>query len=112
MSDNKLIEGVWIVDKRYDLIWLRNDINKISQTLNYFNFETLLFQSFDSDQVKKIMEAINCEEKLLIDFDKSKVKKIELKNEPFINYMKNFMNANAAEMEISTIDTESKYYNF
>lgn len=110
--DVKLIEGIWIVDKHYDLIWLRNDEKKLSQTLNYFKFETILFQSFDGNQVKKIMEALNCEEKLLIDFDKSKVKKIELKNEPFVNHMKNFMNANAAEMEISTIDTESKYYNF
>lgn len=110
--NNKLIEGVWIVERKYDSIWLNNKKDKTSQTLKQSKFQTILFQSFDGEQIKKIMEAINCDEKLLIDFDNSKVKKIELKNEPFLNHMKNFMNATAAEMEISTIDTESKYYNF
>lgn len=111
MTD-KLIHGIWIAEKKYELIWLNDTKNKLSQTLNYFKFKTILLQDFDADQIKKIMEALDCSEKLLIDFDKGKVKKVELKNVPFIEYMKTFMNPTAAEANLNTVQEDSEFYNF
>lgn len=112
MNNIKVIDGIWIVEKKYDLIWLKDTKNNISQTLNYFKFQNILYQDFTEDQVKKIMESLNCEEKLLIDFSKEKVKKIELKDIPFTEHMKTFMNANAAEQNLSATEDSSEFYNF
>lgn len=116
-SDNKfkVIEGIYIVEKKFDLIWLKNKITESNQTLSYDNFRTLLLQSFTEDQIKKILESINSSEKLLIDFDKNKVKKVVLKDEPFVHTMKKYMNPTAAAEEYVVIEETTKqpeFYNF
>ena len=114
-SSFKVIEGVYIAEKKFDLIWLKNKITESNQTLGYDQFRTLLFQSFTEDQIKKILEAINSSEKLLIDFDKSKVKKVVLKDEPFLKTMNKYMNATAAEEQYTVIEEtirQQDFYNF
>ena len=70
---NKTLTGIHIVEKKYSLIWLRDNEKQLSQTMKYFDFVAILHQSFNEQQIKKILEALNCEERLLIDFDKEKV---------------------------------------
>jgi len=87
LVDSKIIHGVYIVEKKFGVMFLIDKINKLEQAVEYFKFEGTLFQSFDEDTIKKIMEALNCGEKLLIDFDKDVVKRIVKEDEPFIKSM-------------------------
>lgn len=87
---NRVITGIYLVEKKWDLIWLKNKIEDKEETLPYFKFQNFLYQSFDEDYIKKILEAINCEKKLLIDFDKSVVKIVVEKEQPFIKTMTPF----------------------
>ena len=80
MVDNKIIHGIYIVEKKFGVMFLIDKINKLEQAVEYFKFESTLFQSFDED-------TLNCGEKLLIDFDKDVVKRIVKEDEPFIKSM-------------------------
>lgn len=115
MLNNKPISGIYTVEKKTDLIWLRDKNQQIVQTFPYFTFKTLLLQCFTEDQIKILMEVLDCSDKLLIDFDKGKAKKIILKDEPFINHMKTFMNVNAVREEYENAfleETDTGYINF
>ena len=90
----KVLKGIYIVEKKWSLIWLNDKEKQTTQTLDYFNFKALLYQSFTEEQIKKILEELDCERKLLIDFDKEKVKIINQKEESFINQMTLYMNPN------------------
>ena len=90
----KVLKDIYIVEKKWSLIWLNDKEKQTIQTLDYFDFKALLYQSFTEEQIKKILEELDCEKKLLIDFNKEKVKIINQKEEPFINQMKLYMNPN------------------
>lgn len=115
MLNNKPLSGIYTVEKKLDLIWLRDKNQQIVQTFQYFTFKALLLQCFTEDQIKVLMEVLDCSDKLLIDFDKSKAKKIILKDEPFINHMKTFMNPNAVREEYEEAlfdEIDTRYVNF
>lgn len=94
---NKTLTGIYIVEKKWSLIWLKDNKKKISQTMKYFDFAAILHQSFNEEQIKKILEALNCENKLLIDFDKEKVKVVNKKEDNFFNEMNKYMNVKAVQ---------------
>ena len=110
MEKNKAITGIYTVEKKYELIWLTNKVTKSSETLPYFTFRNLLFQSFNEDTIKKILEAINCEEKLLIDFDKDRVKRIVVKDRPFIESMNKYFSVKAAQQWLEDLEDENSIY--
>ena len=93
----KTLTGIHVVEKKYSLIWLRDNDKQLSQTMKYFDFKAILHQSFDEQQIKKILEALNCEERLLIDFDKEKVKIISVKEENFSKEMNKYMTVKAVQ---------------
>lgn len=94
---DKTLNGIYVVEKKYSLIWLNNSEKKTTETMKYFDFAAILHQSFNEKQIKVILEALNCDEKLLIDFDKEKVKLINKKEDPFVKEMNNFMNIKAVQ---------------
>lgn len=94
---NKVLKGIHIVEKNYNLIWLKDNDKKISQTMKYFDFDLFLHQSFNETQIKKILEALNCGERLLIDFDKEKVKIITTKDDNFFKEMNKYMTGKAVQ---------------
>lgn len=96
-TENKIIEGIYLVENKFDKIWLENKNNQVKQAVDYDKFHVFLLQSFSIDAVNKITEAVMSEKKLIIDFDKGVVKLIEQKEEPFINFMKTYMNPQSAE---------------
>lgn len=108
---NKILKGIHIVEKKYDLIWLKDNDKKLSQTMKYFDFEIFLHQTFNEQQIKKILEALNCEERLLIDFDKAKVKIINLKEDKFFKEMNKYMNSKAVQNIISS-EQDFNWLNF
>jgi len=107
-NSNKIINGIFLVEKKWDLIWLKNKPLNIEETLPYFKFQNLLFQSFNEIYVKKILDAINCEEKLIIDFDKSIVKLIKQKDEPFHKEMKKHFTVQAVQNWVDNYDPEAE----
>lgn len=68
--NNMELKGVRIASKFYSSVKLENPEDKTFDTIEYYNFEALLFSSFDADAVKKICEKINERKSLLIDFEK------------------------------------------
>lgn len=110
MEKNKAISGIYIIEKKYELIWLTNKVTKSSETLSYFTFRNLLFQSFNEDTIKKILEVLNCEEKLLIDFDKDTVKRIIVKDRPFIESMNKYFSVKAAQEWLDNLEDENDLY--
>lgn len=101
---NKTLTGIHVVEKKYSLIWLRDNEKQLSQTMKYFDFVAILHQSFNEQQIKKILEALNCEERLLIDFDKEKVKIINKKEEDFSKEMNKYMTAKTVQDIIDNTD--------
>lgn len=108
---NKIISGIYIVKKKYQLIHLLNEFEKKSEYLDYFKFSNLLYQSFTEDYIKKILEAINSDKTLLIDFDKDVVNLIEEKDPKFEDNFAKYFNPETAKNWLdSDIDFENKLY--
>ena len=101
---DKTLTGIHIVEKKYSLIWLRDNEKQLSQTMKYFDFAAILHQSFNEQQIKKILEALNYEERLLIDFDKEKVKIINKKEESFSKNIHTYMTAKTVQNIIGDTD--------
>lgn len=109
---NKIITGIYLVEKKWERIWLKNKFQDTVETLDYFTFHNLLFQSFDSDYIKKILEALNSEKKLIIDFDKDIVKVIVSKDQPFIKALAPYFNPAMVEEWYNNEEyDESNIYN-
>jgi len=111
-QNNKIITGIYLVEKKWDLIWLKNKVLNIEETLNYFKFETLLFQTFEKPYIIKILDAINCEKKLIIDFDKAIVKIVEEKPIDYYQEMTKYFNPTVVQdwLEGIDIDNEEELY--
>lgn len=109
----KTLKGIHIVEKKWSLIWLNDKEKQTTQTMDYFDFAAILHQSFTEEQIKKILEELNCERKLLIDFDKEKVKIVTVKEEPFINQMKLYMNSKCVQDDLDNyVESIGKFINF
>lgn len=112
MQNKVLISGIFVVEKKWGLIWLKNKVENKSENLNYFKFETLLHRSFDESTIKKILEAINCEKKLLIDFDNSFVKVIKEPEVKFEDCFSKYFNTQCVEEWLENGEhIESDLYN-
>lgn len=105
------LQGIYIVQRKWDLIYLNNKKSQIEEYMNYYVFEKLLIQKFDGDKVKKILDEINSEKKLLIDFDKSLVKIIKEKEIRFIDSFGRYFTAVAAQDWLDNVeDYENNLY--
>jgi hypothetical protein len=100
----KIIKGIYLVQQRWDLVWLQNKNENISEYLNYIDFRNLLIQKFNEDQVKKIIEYLTTEYKLIIDFDNSVVKLIKEKEINYLDSMQSYFTAEAAREVYQTLD--------
>lgn len=101
-ESNKLISGVYLVERKWGLIWLKNKLKNINETVKDNKFYVMLLQCFGSDYTNKILEALSEEKKLIIDFDKEKVKVVDSKDIPFIQSLKFYMNPQTIQNEIDT----------
>lgn len=101
-ESNKLISGVYLVERKWGLIWLKNKLKNINETVKDNKFYVMLLQCFGSDYTNKILEALSEEKKLIIDFDKEKVKVVDSKDIPFIQSLKFYMKPQTIQNEIDT----------
>lgn len=101
-ESNKLISGVYLVERKWGLIWLKNKLKNINETVKDNKFYVMLLQCFGSDYTNKILEVLSEEKKLIIDFDKEKVKVVDSKDIPFIQSLKFYMNPKTIQNEIDT----------
>lgn len=104
----KFFNGIFTVEFKWELIWLKNKITGVETTLRPEKFSNLLFQNFDGEQIKKLMHALYDGKKLLIDFDNDKVKLIERKDEPFIKSMSQYFSVKAVENWINNLDFDEQ----
>lgn len=93
----KLINGIYIIEKKWDLYWLKNKDTNTSEAMRFEKFQNILFQSFNGEQIIKIANILDDNKKVLIDFDKDIAKVIVKKDEPFINAMLPFFNKKAVQ---------------
>lgn len=108
---NYKLTGVFVVEKKWNLIWLKNKVKNINESFNYFKFESLLHQIFDEEKVKKILDALNTENKLLIDFDKAFVKLIKEPEPDFKQYYGAYFTSQAAQDWLDSVeDFEDNMY--
>ena len=89
LNDSK-VKGIYIVEKKYDLVWLTDAKTKAVESLNYFTFSGILTQAFTEKQRKIILEEINCFRKVILDFDKGIAKKVIDKEPNYLDSMKSF----------------------
>ena len=109
-ASNKILRGVYVIQVRWDLIWLYNAETKTEETIARDKLSTLMLQSFDYDLIEKFMEKLYDGDKFLVDFDKEKIKTIKLKDEPFENCMKQYFSAENVQQEIDNgYDLEDIY---
>ena len=100
MDDQKLksnLTGIYIVQIKYELFWLKDITKDIEEAFNLKDFELMLRQRFMHDQILKILEALYSENKLIIDFGESKVKIIKEKDQPFVKEFAKYFTAQMAE---------------
>lgn len=100
MIANIKIKGIYIVEKKYDLIWLTNATTKGIESMDYFKFSNLLTQAFTEKQKNIILEELNCMRKVILDFDKNIAKKIQDKDVNFLDSMKSFFNAKYIQTQL------------
>lgn len=100
MIANVKIKGIYIVEKKYDLIWLTNVTTKVIESMDYFKFSNLLTQAFTEKQKNIILEELNCMRKVILDFDKNIAKKIQDKDVNFLDSMKSFFNAKYIQTQL------------
>lgn len=112
------LTGIYIVQIKYELFWLKDVEKDIEEAFNLKDFELMLRQRFMNDQILKILEALYSENKLIIDFGESKVKVIKEKDQPFIKEFAKYFTAQMAEayqqnLEEATNEDElyKAYYN-
>lgn len=103
---DKVISGVFRVEKKWDLIWFINENLQTKEIVKRDLLLKYLFSTFDFDYVQKIIEAIDENKKLIIDFDTTRVKLIVDKEQPFTKYMQQFFNTNYILNNIDEISTE------
>ena len=101
-ENDRLIHGVYVVERRWDLIWLKNKIKNINETIKDDKFYVMILQAFGSDYSKKILEALSEEKKLIIDFDNEKVKVIDTKDIPFHQSLSFYFNPQTIQNELDT----------
>lgn len=101
-KSDKLISGTYIVEKKWDLIWLKNKIKNINETIKDDKFYVMLLQCFGPDYTNKILEALSEEKKLIIDFDKEKVKVVDTKDIPFNQSLRFYFNPQTIQNELDT----------
>jgi len=106
----KAINGIRIIEKKWSFVWLNDPEKQVTEAMDYFDFKAILHQTFTEEQINKILEMINCDEKILIDFDKEKVKLITVKDKPFTDQMKEYMNPNRVLLDL--IDSEESVGKF
>ena len=59
MLDGSKVKGIYLVEKKYDLVWLTNAKTKSNESINYFTFSSLLTQAFTEKQSTKYMHREN-----------------------------------------------------
>ena len=101
-NTNNLISDVYIVEKKWGLIWLKNKLKNINETVKDDKFYVMLLQHFDSDYIKKILEALSEEKKLIIDFDNEVVKVVDAKDISYIQSLKFYFNPKNIQRELDT----------
>lgn len=84
------VKGIYIAEKKYDLVWLTDAKTKSIESLNYFKFSGILTQAFTEKQRAIILEELNCFRKVIIDFDRQVAKKILDKEPNYLENMKQF----------------------
>ena len=65
-ENNKLISGTYLVERKWDLIWLKNKLKNINETVKDDKFYLMLLQCFGYDYTQKILEVLSEEKKLVI----------------------------------------------
>lgn len=98
--DNKLISGVYLVERKWGLIWIKNKVKNINETVKDDKFYVMLLQIFTIDRVHKILEALSEEKKLIINFDNEEVKVVKSKDVPFHQSMKIYFNPQNIQNEL------------
>jgi len=99
---NKLISGVFLVERKWGLIWLKNKTKNINETVKDDKFYVMLLQCFGRDYTLKILEALSEDKKLLIDFDKEKVKIVDTKTVDFHQSLNFYFNPQTIQNELDT----------
>lgn len=107
MLDGSKVKGIYLVEKKYDLVWLTNAKTKSNESINYFTFSSLLTQAFTEKQKNIILEEINCFRKVILDFDKGIAKKIVDKEPNYIESMKPFFTAKYIQNQLDDPFAES-----
>ena len=103
MSNNeKLISGIYLVERRWDLIWLKNKVRNINETIKDEKFYVMLLQTFGHDYTQKILEALSEEKKLVVDFDNAKVKVVDTKDVQFHKSLSFYFNPQNIQREFDT----------
>lgn len=97
MNNSIILSGVYLVEIRWGLVWLKDAIKQNNQSMKYEKFLNLLLQKFNSDQINKINEALTTNNKLIIDFNKSLVKLVKDKEKKFEQYFASYFTTKAAE---------------
>lgn len=94
------IKGVYKVEKKYDLIWLKDGKTNTSQSLDYFKFEGFLHQKFTDKQIEVILDELNCMRSVILDFDNGIAKKIIDKDYDFKQVLTPLFNAKRIQQEL------------
>ena len=94
------IKGIYKVEKKYDLIWLKDSKTNTSQSIDYFKFESFLHQKFNEKQIETILDEINCMRSVILDFDKGIAKKIIDKDYDFKQALTPLFNAKRIQQEL------------
>lgn len=101
-EQEKLISGVYLIEKKWGLVWLKNKLKNINETIKDDKFYVFLLQTFGPDYTKKILEALSEEKKLIIDFDNEKVKVVDTKDIPFNQSLSFYFNPQNIQNELDT----------
>ena len=107
--NNVKVKGIYTVEKKYDLVWLKEAGTESNQSMNYFNFEKILYQAFTDNQIKVILDEINCMRKVILDFDKGVAKKVIDKDPNFLEAMLPYFNAKRIQQQLD--DPFAEEYN-
>ena len=107
MLEGSKVKGIYVVEKKYDLVWLTNAKTKSNESINYFTFSGLLTQAFTEKQKNIILEEINCFRKVILDFDKGIAKKIIDKEPNYLESMKPFFTAKYIQNQLDDPFAES-----
>lgn len=91
-----------MVERKWELIWLKNKVKNINETIKDDKFHVMLLQSFGIDYTNKILEALSEEKKLIIDFDNEKVKVVDTKTTPFNQSLKFYFDPKNIQNELDT----------